>query len=533
MATDRTPPHKRIHRAENSATAWKQKATERREENERLQERLESLEKKFSQFHILLAEANGKANALEKQVESLSKDLEEANRTIVKQQEEIAELKKKSSLQNGPKPFKHRFTSGVINMAVELFKKGLGYRQIENVFKVLQPNLYNTKGPSDSVIRQWIMRTGFFKIHDLLPTGEWMLLGDVTIDIGKIKCLVTCGVNLDKLHKREDYTIAHSDLEIVGIHPTEQSNGEFASQAFQEGINRLGGYDAVKGLLIDQGPDVKKGASLLQEANEKLKVFFDISHKLSLVLEKDFTNDPKWNDYAAKLTKTKQLVQQTELAALQPPNQRSKARFMNISLYINWPDRILQSKATGYLDEIPNKRYEEYFGWLDQYIPSLVIWGQKVGVVETIKRVIREHGLSEDSYNYLLTIIAQMPLEEKTEAFICDTFSSLYEEVKKLDEGQTLPAFTESLESVFGSYKYHTAKGGQGITGNVLTIGTLVGASLKSEELCRALEKTPVRKMLAWVERKVGDTLSKVRNRLFNGIKWTKFDSYAAMALAA
>ena len=71
-------------------------------------------------------------------------------------------------------------------------------------------------------------------------------------------------------------------------------------------------------------------------------------------------------DYTAKLMKTKQLVQQTELAPLQPPNQRSKARFMNASLYINWPNRILQSKAAGYLDEIPNERYEEYFGWLDQ-----------------------------------------------------------------------------------------------------------------------------------------------------------------------
>jgi hypothetical protein len=533
MATDKTPVHKRIQRAENSAATWKQKATDRREENERLQERLEGLEKKFLQFHILLTEANNRANALEKQVESLSENLEEANQIIVKQQEEIAELKKKSSLQNGPKPFKHRFTSGVINIAVELFKKGLGYRQIENVFKVLQPNLNHTKAPSDSVIRQWIMRTGFFKIHNSLPIGEWMLLGDVTIDIGKIKCLVTCGVNLDKLREREDYIIAHSDLEIVGIHPTEQSNGEFVSRAFQEGINKLGGYDAVKGLLIDQGSDVKKGAGLLQEANKQLKVFFDISHKLSLVLEKDFINDPKWNDYTAKLTRTKQLVQQTELAALQPPNQRSKARFMNISLYINWPDRILQSKSAGYLDEIPNERYQEYFGWLDQYVPSLVIWGQKVGVVETIKSVIREHGLSEDSYNYLLTIVAQMPLEEKTEAFICDTFSSLYEEVKKLDEDQTLPAFTESLESVFGSYKYHTAKGGQGITGNVLTIGTLVGNSLNSEELCKALEKTSVRKMLAWVESKVGDTLSKIRNRLFNGIKWTKFDSQSDMAAAA
>jgi hypothetical protein len=33
--------------------------------------------------------------------------------------------------------------------------------------------------------------------------------------------------------------------------------------------------------------NVKKGASLLQEANTKIKILYDISHKLSLVLEKE------------------------------------------------------------------------------------------------------------------------------------------------------------------------------------------------------------------------------------------------------
>ena len=36
MATDKTPTHKRISRAENSSTQWKMKAIERREAAERL-----------------------------------------------------------------------------------------------------------------------------------------------------------------------------------------------------------------------------------------------------------------------------------------------------------------------------------------------------------------------------------------------------------------------------------------------------------------------------------------------------------------
>lgn len=402
----------------------------------------------------------------------------------------------------------------MISLAVELFRKGLGYKQIESVYEALEPYL-SKKGPSDSVIRQWMMRMGFFKLHEPLPDGEWMMLGDVTIDIGTIKCLITLAVDINMLHERGDYTLSSKDLVIAGIHPTECSNGEFAYQAFQEGVKRLGGMDAVIGLVIDQGSDVKKGASILQEANAKIKVFYDVPHKLSLVLEKELKNDEQWIAYTQQLTKTKQLVQQTELAALQPPNQRSKARFMNANLYIKWPDKILQAKADGNLDGIPEERYQEYFGWLSVYSKSLLLWGQKVGVVEMIKATIRQHGLSEDAYNYLLTAVAEMPLEKEVEAFVCDAFTAINEEVEKLDDGQILPSSTEIVESTFGSYKYHTAKGGQGITGNSLTIAVLVGRKPTLEEICQALEATPVGKMLKWVNEKIGNTLSKARCKFF------------------
>ena len=60
---------------------------------------------------------------------------------------------------------------------------------------------------------------------------------------------------------------------------------------------------------------------------------------------------------------------------------------MNADLYIKWPDKILQAKAEGNLDEISEDRYQEYFGWLSDYSSSLLLWGQKIGVVETLKKL--------------------------------------------------------------------------------------------------------------------------------------------------
>lgn len=94
MATEKTPPYKRIARAEQSAIEWKVKATQRREENERLKERLDALEKKFNKLVNLFEEATNNSHPLKMQLESLLKQLEKANQIIANQRDEIAELKK-------------------------------------------------------------------------------------------------------------------------------------------------------------------------------------------------------------------------------------------------------------------------------------------------------------------------------------------------------------------------------------------------------------------------------------------------------
>lgn len=92
MATDKTPTYKRISRAEKSASTWKMKAIERREENEQLQSKLAAIEAKVASLTTLVEQYSD----LQKQVKLLSNQLQEAHQIIVNQQNEINELKKKA-----------------------------------------------------------------------------------------------------------------------------------------------------------------------------------------------------------------------------------------------------------------------------------------------------------------------------------------------------------------------------------------------------------------------------------------------------
>lgn len=82
MVTDRTPPHKRIARAEKGRDEWKTKAITRREEAEKLQL---DLELKETRLHYN-----------NEQLKLLKEQLAAAKTLIAEQQQTIENLKKNS-----------------------------------------------------------------------------------------------------------------------------------------------------------------------------------------------------------------------------------------------------------------------------------------------------------------------------------------------------------------------------------------------------------------------------------------------------
>lgn len=52
------------------------------------------------------------------------------------------------------------------------------------------------------------------------------------------------------------------------------------------------------------------------------------------ILKRELKNDDQWNEFIKLSTQTRQRVCQTALAALAPPNQRSKARYLNLDILV-------------------------------------------------------------------------------------------------------------------------------------------------------------------------------------------------------
>ena len=233
-------------------------------------------------------------------------------------------------------------------------------------------------------------------------------------------------------------------MEVIGLYPTEKSTGKFVEQAYEDSAKRIG--DNFLANVLDQGSDIKMGARLFQESHLK-KLLHDICHKLSNVMEHELENDKNWSAYIQELNMTRRRLFQTELSALMPKKQREKARFMDIGYLVYWPDRIKRSKENGCLKSISEERYQDYLGWIDRFTILLDRWGSMVSIVNLIKETVRKYGYSKDVYEYLKMIFDEAMIEEeRVTGFILKCLNTLLEEVKKLDEGQTLIGSTEVIE---------------------------------------------------------------------------------------
>lgn len=417
----------------------------------------------------------------------------------------------------------------MITLALHLYGMAtLGCSKVAAVLKVVFGEIAG-KTPHHTTIRNWVIRNGCYNLEKPIEKSDDIVgIGDVTIALGKLKCLAILGVRMNKLEERGNYTLAHNDVEILGLHLTEKSTGDFANQSFEATRDRIG--SDFLAFVIDQGSDVKKGGNLFHEQHPNTVIIHDIPHKMSLIMQHTLKNDSMWAKYITKLTETKRLIYQTELAAMLPPNQRSKARFMDISYLIDWHERVLESKRSGRLDSIPEERYQKYFGWLDDFELPLKDVRFMQGALEMIKSVCREHGLSYHAYEYIkmnFTEVSSLIGDEKINKFLNEALKSLEIEVRKLKEDQVVLCSTEVLESIFGKYKELNSSS-QGINGNILGIATFVGPKLTDQTVKEAMEGCSTKSGIMWFKEKVTKTIGSLRRQFFYANKGTKFDNVFA-----
>jgi len=368
--------------------------------------------------------------------------------------------------------------------------------------------------PSGASTRLWLLRVGYYKLTRAKEHAEdWVWIVDHVGQLGAEKCLVIVGLRLSALPVAGAY-LTHADVEPIAICPVTQSNGEVVYQQLEEARKQTG---VPREILSDHGSDLHKGIRQFCQAHPETCDLYDIKHKVAAVLKRELEVEGAWQEFSSHATQTIAQVQQTALAALAPPRQRRKARYMNIAEVVGWGGRILQylDAEGGQLPDWDPQRVEQAVGWVRQYRQELEQWRQLVEVGTIVEQLVKAQGVSAHSAQHLRQQLAVAGTLPRTQQLCTELLQFVREEGAKAKAGERLVGSSEVIESIFGKWKRMEGEQARsGLTGLVLALGALV-APTTPEVIKQALESVPTKTVLAWCREKLGKTVQALRRTLF------------------
>lgn len=275
-------------------------------------------------------------------------------------------------------------------------------------------------------------------------------------------------------------------------------------------------HPAVKRDLKKVGKSVAReikesGVEKFCEKHREACYVYDIKHKTASVLKRVLgKDDERWQEFAQSAAQTKIKVQQTQLAALAPPNQRTKARYMNVDILIRWGLKmnIFLEKQKGWVSqEFDQKQVEEKFGWVTGFREDIKEWGELLDIVTTTENFVRMQGLCADSYLELEELLSDQAHTEQTIKVREELLDFVREESSKAKPDERLLGSSEVIESVFGKLKrLERDQSKSGFTGLLLSVPAMVSQTTK-EVVKDALEMVPTKKVLDWCKKNLGQSV--------------------------
>lgn len=362
-------------------------------------------------------------------------------------------------------------------------------------------------------VRLWLLRLGLYQLQRPLERADdWMWIIDHTMQLGEWKCSIIVGLR-QSAWDAKDRRLSHEDVEVIDLEPVTSSTGERVYQQLEAAAARTG---VPRAIVSDGGRDLRKGVNQFLESHPDTVWLYDVKHKTACLLKHELEQDEAWQAFVGEVNQFKQRVSVTPLACLLPPQQRGKARYLNIEVLVAWAEeklRLLDSPAVQAVAELEATVVEEKLGWLRKYAADIRGWREVMDVLECTEHYVRHQGIHRQAATEFGSL-----LPHPTSAMACRLRTQLLEfvqaEADQARPGERLLGSSEVLESIIGKYKRVAGERGQhGLTGMVLSLGAIVGR-ITVDTVQAALETVPCQDVWDWCHNHLGISLQGLRRKI-------------------
>jgi hypothetical protein len=367
--------------------------------------------------------------------------------------------------------------------------------------------------------RLWLVRVGTYKLtRPKAQAADWVWIIDHTLQLGVQKCLVILGVRLSALPP-PGTCLRREHVEPIALCPVQTSTGEVVYQQLTAAVAHTG---VPREILSDGGSDLQAGIAQFQQNHPETQAIYDIKHKTALVLKHELAKDVLWKAFLQHTAQTKQRVQQTPLAFLAPPAQRSKARYMNVDVLIRWGTNMLAYLTTprqAGKAAVSAEQLVAAYDWLHEFRDPLCEWGEILQIVEATEQWVRSQGLSAGGPQALAPQVTALVRTARGQQVAHELLTFVETEAAKAAPHERFLGSSEVIESVFGTLKRLEHQQAQsGFTGLVLAVGALV-SSRTQEVIQHALETVRTSEVRQWCQQHLGPSVQAQRQHAFLQLK--------------
>ncbi|MCI0355542.1 MAG: hypothetical protein L0099_10965 [Acidobacteria bacterium] len=399
-------------------------------------------------------------------------------------------------------------------LGLKLVLSGSGLRAAARILQWLLPACgLDDQAPTYQALRLWVLRVGLWELQRPRERADdWIWIVDHTQQLGDKKVLLIVGLRLSDWRRGEP--LEHRDLSLLALEPVKSATGEGLAEECERLAQRTG---VPRAIVSDGARDLRCGFNLFHERHPGVAWLYDIKHFTAAALKHELEDDPQWKEFTAAANRTKQQCSVTALAALCPPQQRGKARYLNLQELVAWGTKMLagldqpQLLAAAHLDP---EQCQAKLGWLEHFRQPLAQWAAAMRVIETVESQVRRVGLHRGLVAELkpqLDSTVAGPLSDRLRDKL---LAHLEQQAEQAAEQEHLPASSEVLESLIGSYKYLAGEHGQhGVTSLVLAVGALLAQRLP-ETLHEAVDRVSNADLAGWCRDHLGSTLQACRRHL-------------------
>ena len=299
------------------------------------------------------------------------------------------------------------------------------------------------KVPCYNTVENWMKKLGLSVYeNDRAPCrgGKYAVVVDESIFINSEKLLLLLGIPAH--HKGEP--VKHEDVTVVGMKVGKVFNGDDIKREIEASAKEAG--SSPEYIINDQGHNLTNGV-----AKSGIDQHIDISHAMGTCLKKVYSKQPDFVAFTSKLGDIRLQYHLTNKAYLLPPNMRTIARFINMSIWVDWGQCMLHAFST-----LP-KEMQEAYSFIPENRELLDELAVAIDAVRYVEKLCKTKGFNIDTCNeckhYIVKNVIGNANNRRSKLGIKMLEYFRKEEALLINDRQNDNISSDIIESDFGIFK--------------------------------------------------------------------------------